>query len=170
MPPLSRTFEMPIAVGEAQERFTRELESAFLGYGFRLREVTDGHLVFTVGGRRDPSLVAGFAASPLLMSVAGAGIRGGRSLAGRRIEVDFTPLQDGCRVEVYGRAGGRVRDAVLALGRNGHWPTNVDDPLWQPPLDTKPDLSEWDDEDIDPSELDRITRRALKKSGRLNSS
>jgi hypothetical protein len=89
-----------------------------------------------------------------------------RKLMRHRVAVDFTPDASGTAVTLTGRAGGGIPAMIDALGREGRWPENMADRDWVP---TVPDdrLADWDDEEADPEEMDRITRRALKKAGRL---
>ena len=89
-----------------------------------------------------------------------------RKVMKHRINVDFAPDASGTKVTLTGRAGGGIPTMIDNLGRERHWPENMADRDWVP---TTPDdrLADWDSEEANPEEMDRITRRALKKAGRL---
>ena len=148
---------MSDAPEEAQARFRSEIGPALHRMGFRLEDEQTGHLVYGVrymGGK----LFFGWVTVSLWLL---------RKLIRHRVEVDFDPNASGAKIELYGRTSRGVRDLINLLGRRGHWPENIDDPDWVPEL-PEDRLSEWDEADeVDPDNMDRITRRALKKAGRL---
>jgi hypothetical protein len=144
---------------EAQRRFRAEIGRSLRDMGFRLEDDEPGHLAYGTKYAMVGLVWLGFLVALW------------RMLSGHRIEVDFTAAERGCEVEIYGRSGRSVNDSVNLLGRNGHWPTNPDDPAWVlAGIEQSSDdpYSQWDEvDDVDLQDLDRITRRALKKSGRL---
>lgn len=157
MAAIERTFTMQEAPEQAQARFRDELGPALHRIGFRLHVEEPEHLKFTVrymGGW----LFLGILTGMFWLS---------RKVRNHHIEVDFDPDGTGTRVTLYGRAQRPIRDSANVLGRRGHWPENMDDPDWGPTTPDDP-LCEWDAMDAEaPEEVDRITRRALKKAGRL---
>jgi hypothetical protein len=149
-----RTFTMCEQPDQAQTRFRDELGPALNRVGFRLDRDEPGHLVFP------PRYMGGVL---FLGWVTGIYWLWRKSM-NHRLEADFDPAPGGTTVTVYGRTGGGLCDPISRLGRRGHWPENMDDPDWLPSV-AEYDLAQWDIED--PREMDRITRRALKKAGRL---
>ena len=90
-----------------------------------------------------------------------------RQIRGEVVGVHFSPASVGTTVEITGRAGRGIRRMISVLGDNDHWPANLDDDDWLP-TPTDHSYDEWDDlDEVDPDQLDRITRRALKSAGRL---
>lgn len=155
---LDRSFAMTEPPADAQGRFEREIGGALHRMGFRLTDSDFGHLRFGVrywGG----AMWFGWLTVAFWLW---------RKLMGHAIEADFEADGPGTKVSVYGKAPGDIAALVNLLGRSEHWPANREDPDWLPALaDAELETDEWDDPDIDHNELDRVTRRALKKQGRL---
>jgi hypothetical protein len=152
-----RSFRMSEDPKAAQARFSSEIGPALHRMGFRLDVEQPGHLAF--GAR----YMGGF----LFLGWVTGAFWLWRKLMRHRVEVEFNADASGTMVELYGRTGGGMRDLINLLGRHGHWPETLDDRDWIPAL---PDdrLREWNSADeLDPQQMDRITRRALKKAGRL---
>ncbi len=152
---------------EAQAQFRDQIGAAFDRMGFRLVEETPGQLTFAVrylGGVRWFFFipVVGWALFALWLW---------RKVSAQRIEVGLVPADSGTTVAVYGKAAGDVAGLVNLLGRQGHWPSNREDPDWIAEGAGAPGddpYRAWDEVgDIDPTELDRTTRRALRKAGKL---
>jgi hypothetical protein len=157
MATFEQTFTMQEAPEEAQARFVIELGPALHRMGFLLQAEEPGHLDFRVR----------YMGGLLFLSIWTAMFWLSRKALGHHIEVDFDPDDSGTKVTLSGRTGGDVRGDINVLGRRGHWPENMDDPDWMPTVPADP-LREWDEMDTEaPEELGRITRRALKKAGRL---
>lgn len=165
MASISRTFLMAEPAEEAQQRFKGELMPGLDELGFTLRDDASGHLVY--GPRGAGGRVAAASVLAPVVGVLAAGSAAWRSTKGHRLEVDFTATESGCKVEIYGVAGSRTVERINLLGRNGHWPATLNDPDWPAPFEVSDELIEWEGENIDPKSLDRITRRALKRAGRL---
>lgn len=159
MATIERSFSMQEAPEEAQARFVNELGPALHRMGFLLQAEEPGHLDFRVR----------FMGGWLFLNIWTAMFWLSRKVLGHHIEVDFDPDDSGTKVTLYGRTGGDIRGDINVLGRRGHWPLNMDDPRWVPTT-AEDHYSEWDEADEAetlPEEMDRITRRALKKAGRL---
>jgi hypothetical protein len=165
---IERSFQMAEPPGEAQDRFHAELGPSLHRFGFRLRLDEPEHLVFRPRYMGLKVWLLGPTVLGLFMVI----WWGFRLMMGQRVEVEFSERATGSAIEIYGRASRGIADLIDMLGRKGHWPANREDPEWLPvpeELVNEQD-SAWDDADlegIDPSQLDRITRRALKKAGRL---
>lgn len=161
MASLDRSFVMDGSPHEAQERFRDEVGTALQTMGFRLVVDIPGHLEFDVrymGGILWLGLISGI-------------VWLWRKARGYMIEADFMRDDSRTKVEIYGKAAGDVAALINVLGRQGHWPSNPHDPTWvaEGLAEPAPDeLASWDDEEINPAELDRTTRRALRKAGRLS--
>lgn len=163
MTTVDRSFSMSGEPAAAQAAFRRELEPSLKRAGFRLDQERPGHLRYgvgyTLGERPFWLLLTGWLTTVSWLA---------RLALGRRIEVAFHETAGKTRVELFGRTGAGLAHAIGLLGRAGHWPNSADDPDWMIEADEDP-LAEWDEmEHIDLSAEDRITRRALKRSGRLS--
>jgi len=155
MPRLDRSFAMEETPTEAQARFRDEVGQALHAMGFRLDVDTPGHLEFHVRYQRGV-LWTGLVPKASRHNVA----------------ADFTDDDQGTKVDISGTAPGDLAALINVLGRQGHWPSNRGDPGWVAegmPESPQDDLASWDDTEIDPSQLDPITRRALRKAGKLPS-
>jgi hypothetical protein len=162
MATFERTFTMQEAPEQAQARFRNEIGPALHRMAFRLDKDQAGHLAFGVryvGGRI-------FWLLPWTLWFTSA-FWLWRKAVNQCVEVDFSPDTSGTKVELYGRTGADIRDLIYVLGRRGHWPENAEDPDWLPES-SEDRFSEWNEAgEVDPREMDRITRRALKKARRL---
>jgi hypothetical protein len=144
----------------AQERF-HELDATLYRVGFKPRAEQPGSQAWTARLMwKSPILLLSF----IFVWVA-ALFWIWRKVMKHRIEVTFEPDASGTKVTLTGRAGGSICSTIDKLGREGHWPENMEDRDWVPTTPADP-YAEWEDE-ADPQEMDRITRRALKKAGRL---
>lgn len=148
MATLANSFQMPEQPDEAQARFQGELGPVLHRMGFRLRDVQPGRLEFV------PRFISLLQFLP-------------RKARGETVAVDFLGEPTGTAVRVSGKATGGIKKLVSHLGEEAHWPANVDDKDWLI-VARNDSFTEWDQvEDIDPTQLDPITRRALKRAGRL---
>lgn len=157
---LDRTFVMEESPTDAQARFRKEIGQALDTMGFKLVTDVPAHLAFQVR----------YMGGVLFIGLITLMVWLWRKARGYNVEVDFTQNESGTRVEIYGKTPGDVAALINVLGRQGHWPSNPQDPAWVAegvPESPSDELSSWDDTDIDPSQLDRVTRRALRKAGKL---
>jgi hypothetical protein len=156
-----RTFRMQEGPKQAQVRL-HELDATLHRIGFKPLVEEPGHIAWTA---RFYALTPILLLSALLLWAAII-FWVWRKMMKHRVEIDFAPDASGTKVTLTGRAGGGIPGMMNNLGCEGHWPENMVDRAWVP---TPPDdrLAAWDDEAVDPQEMDRITRRALKKAGRL---
>jgi hypothetical protein len=162
MAAIERSFIMQEAPEEAQARF-HELDPTLHRMGFKLGAEEPGHLAYVARfvGRHVWWIIYGL----LLWALALWWLW--RRVMKHRIAVDFDQEESGTKVTLYGRTGGGIRKSIDLLGREGHWPENMTDRDWVPTIPDDP-LCKWDEMGAEaPEEMDRITRRALKKAGRL---
>jgi hypothetical protein len=163
MPTIERGFSMQEAPEQAQARL-HELDATLHRLGFKPRAEEPGRQAWTARLMwKSPVLFL----TPLYVWVA-ATFWVWRKAMKHRIGIAFAPDESGTKVTLTGRAGGGIPAMIDNLGRERHWPENMTDRDWVPTI-PEDRYSEWDeaDEAEAPEEMDRITRRALKKAGRL---